>query len=44
MDSIEKNLLKEIADIETTPMGAYNIRENGEGIERGVTENIDIVT
>jgi len=44
MDSIERNLLKEIADIETTPFGAYNIRENGEGIDRGVTENIDIVT
>ena len=44
MDSIEKNLLKEIANIEKTPMGAYNIRENGEGIDRGVTENIDIVT
>ena len=44
MDSIERNLLKEIADIETTPMGAYNIRENGEGIDRGVTENIDIIT
>ena len=44
MDSIERNLLKEIADIETTPFGAYNIRENGEGIDCGVTENIDIVT
>ena len=44
MNNIEKNLLKEIADIEKTPMGAYNIRENGEGIDRGVTENIDIVT
>ena len=44
MDSIERNLLKEIADIETTPVGAYNIRENGEGIDCGVTENIDIVT
>lgn len=44
MDSIEKNLLKEIADIEKTPMGAYNIRENGKGVERNVTENINIVT
>ena len=44
MDSIEKNLLKEVADIEKTPMGAYNIRENGKGVERNVTENINIVT
>ncbi len=44
MDNIEKNLLKEIADIEKTPMGAYNIRENGKGVERNVTENINIVT
>ena len=44
MDSIEKNLLKEVADIERTPMGAYNIRENGKGVERNVTENINIVT
>ena len=44
MDSIERNLLKEVADIEKTPMGAYNIRENGRGVERNVTENINIVT
>lgn len=44
MDNIEKNLLKEIADIEKTPMGAYNIRENGKGIARNVTENINIIT
>ena len=29
MDSIERNLLKQIADIEKTPQGAYNLRENG---------------
>ena len=44
MDNIEKNLLKEIADIETTPIGAYNIRKNGKGTERKTTENINIVT
>ena len=44
MDKIEKNLLKLVADIEKTPMGAYNIRKNGEGIERNTTANIDIVT
>ena len=44
MDLIEKNLLKEIADIEKTPMGAYNIRENGKKLARNTTANIDIVT
>lgn len=44
MDNIEKNLLKTIADIESTPMGAYNIRANGKGIDRKTTENINIVT
>lgn len=44
LDKIEKNLLKEIADIEKTPMGAYSIRENGKGIARNTTANIDIVT
>ena len=44
MDKIEKNLLKQIADIEKTPMGAYNIRENGKLSGRNTTANIDIVT
>lgn len=44
MDSIEKNLLKTIADIESTPMGAYNIRENGKSVGRSTTANIDIVS
>ncbi len=44
IDAIDKNLLKEISDIEETPKGAYNIRKNGKGIERQVTENINIVT
>ena len=44
MDNIELELLKQIADINETPNGAYNIRKNGEGIERKVTENVNIVT
>ena len=44
LNQVEKNLLKAIADIEKTPMGAYNIRENGKGIARNTTANIDIVT
>ena len=44
MDKIDKVLLKEIANIDETPKGAYNIRKNGHGIERQVTENVSIVT
>ncbi len=43
MDNIDINLLKEIADIDGKLEGAYNIRKNGKGIERKVTENINIV-
>ena len=44
MDNIELELLKQIADINETPEGAYNIRKNGQGIERRITENVNIVT
>ena len=44
MNSIEKNLLKQIADIEKTPIGAYNLRQDGKKIERKTTANIDIVS
>ena len=43
LDSIEKHILKEIADIEKTPIGAFNIRENGKALAKNVTANIDIV-
>lgn len=44
MEQIDKKLLKEISDIDGEIKGAYNIRKNGKGIERKVTENINIVT
>ncbi len=44
MDNVDLVLLKEVADIDGTPKGAYNIRKNGKGIERQITENINIVT
>ena len=44
MDGIQKNLLKEIADLEEIPEGAYNIRANGASAGRHTTANIDIVT
>lgn len=44
INKIDKELLGEISNLENIPKGAYNIRKNGEGIERKVTENINIVT
>ena len=45
MDNVEKNLLKEITGIESAEFnGAYNIRKNGQGVERQITENTNIVT
>ncbi len=44
MDAIEKNLLKEVAELDALPVGAYNIRANGGLAGRNTTANIDIVT
>lgn len=44
MDSIEKSLLEQVADIHEVPEGAYNIRSNGSLAGRNTTANIDIVT
>lgn len=44
MDNIDRELLKQISDIDEKLTGAYNIRKNGKGIERNITENVNIVT
>ena len=44
IDAIEKNLLHEIAELDSLPVGAYNIRSNGKLESRNTTANIDIVT
>lgn len=44
IDEIGKSLLKEVADLDTLPVGAYNVRVNGESSERNTTANIDIVS
>jgi len=44
MNDIDKELLKQVADIDGELTGAYNIRKNGKGVERKVTENVNIVT
>lgn len=43
-NEIYKNLLAEVADMYETPMGAYNFRADGQGVQRNTTANIDIVT
>ena len=40
MDEIQKNLLEQIAGLHQVPQGAYNIRANGESIERNTTAHI----
>ena len=45
MDNIDTNLLKKITGIENSEFkGAYNIRKDGQSVQRQVTENINIVT
>lgn len=43
LNNIDEGLLNEISNVEEIKKGAYNIRKNGQGIERKVTENINIV-
>ena len=43
MDKIEENLLETISG-EDVRTGAYNIRKNGKGVERQITENVKIET
>ncbi len=44
MDEIQKNLLKEVAALDAPPVGAYNIRSNGQSAARNTTASIDIIT
>lgn len=45
MEQMEKDLLKSIADISGfMPGSAFNLRKNGEGVERHSTPNVKIVT
>ena len=43
MDEIQESLLKEVAELDALPVGAYNIRANGESAGRNSTANIEIV-
>lgn len=44
INQLDQSLLNEISDFDQIKKGAYNIRKNGKGIERKVTENINIMT
>ena len=44
MDKTEWKVLKEIAELEKVPQGAYNFRVNGQLDDRKVTANIDITS
>lgn len=43
MNKVEKDLLLAVADLHQIPTGAYNLRENGKGVERHSSANIEIV-
>jgi len=43
MDTIERTLLEQVAQLHEVPEGAYNIRANGQSAARNTTANIDIV-
>ncbi len=44
MDNIQKELLRQVADIHEVPEGAYSLRINGKLHGKNSTENIQIVT
>lgn len=44
LNKMDEELLNEVSNVENLKKGAYNIRKNGEGIERKITENINIIT
>lgn len=44
LKDIDKQLLKEISDLHSVPQGAFNIRKNGESLNRNSTEEIAIVS
>ena len=44
LTAIEKGLLHEVAELDSLPFGAYNIRADGKAAGRNTTANIDIVS
>ncbi len=44
LNALDSLMLEKVAELHEIPKGAYNIRKNGEGVQRNTTANIDIVT
>ena len=44
LNALDKLMLEKVADLHEIPQGAFNIRKNGQGVQRKTTANIDIVT
>ena len=44
MDTIQKRILEEVADLHAVPEGAYNIRANGVSAGRRSTASIEITS
>lgn len=44
MNNIDKSMLEQIADLHGVPTGSYNIRKNGQSIDRSSTAEVDIVS
>lgn len=44
LDTIQKRILEEVADLHAVPEGAYNIRANGQSAGRNSTANIEITS
>ena len=44
LNSVDEGVLGEITKLDKLKTGAYNIRKNGQGIERKITENVNITT
>lgn len=44
LNALDNLMLEKVADLHEIPQGAYNIRKNGEGVQKNTTENIDIIT
>ena len=42
MDDLERRMLKEVAELDSLPVGAFNIRSNGASEARNSTANIQI--
>ncbi|WP_434512848.1 SufB/SufD family protein [Desulfitobacterium sp. AusDCA] len=44
LNLLDKSMLAKVADMHEIPQGAFNIRKNGQGVERRTTDNINILT